>query len=113
MTDKEKLLHILKTYKVDSMKAILNCYLETYYHDISTRQISDLMNDLNRYLAYKVIDLETLRSVANERARYLKSYLNGDMWLTEEAARENVQPQIDNAQAIIDACKYVKSGLEV
>ena len=108
MTDREKLLHILKTYKMDSIREILNFYLEAYYHDISARQISDLMNDLNRYLAYKVIDLEQVRFVANERAMYLKSYLNGDMWLTEEAARENIQPQIDNAQAIIDACKFVR-----
>ena len=113
MTDREKLLHILNTYKIDSIKAILNCYLEAYYNDISARQIGDLMNDLSRYLAYKVSDLEKVKFVANERARYLKSYLNGDMWLTEEAARENIQPQIDNAQAIIDACKCVKSGLEV
>jgi hypothetical protein len=26
------------------------------------------------------------------------------MWLTEEAAKANVQPQINNAQAILDAC---------
>ena len=42
--------------------------------------------------------------VANERAVYLKSYLSGSMWPTEELVKEHLQPQIDNAQAIIDAC---------
>ena len=30
------------------------------------------------------------------------------MWKDEEAARENLQPQIENAQAIIDECGKVK-----
>lgn len=105
MTDREKLLHLLNTYKMDSMKAILNCYFSTYYNDYSAEQIHGFIKDLNIYLGYKVEELDKARFVAYERATYLKSYLSGNMWSTEEAAKENVQPQIDNAQSIIDACK--------
>jgi len=104
MTDREKLLKLLKIYQPDSMRAILNCYFDVYYKDVSAKQLSNLIHDLNCHLSHKIEDLEQMRFVARERATYLKSYLNGDMWLTEEAARENLQPQIDNAQAIIDVC---------
>lgn len=104
MTDREKLLKLLKHYKVDSMNAILNCYFDIYYNDYSATQINNLVNDLNCILKYKLNDLEKARHVAYERAIYLKSYLNGDMWSTEEDAKKNIQPQIDNAQAIIEIC---------
>ena len=104
MTDREKLLKILKIYQPDSMRSILNCYFDVYYKDVSATQLCNLIHDLNCCLSHKIEELEQTRFVARERATYLKSYLNGDMWLTEEAARENLQPQIDNAQAIIDAC---------
>ena len=105
MTDGEKLVSLIKEYKLDSMKAILNCYFNIYYEDYSAKQLNDFIKDLNMYLGYKVKELDEAKFVAHERATYLKKYLSGDMWLTEEAARANLQPQIDNAQAIIDACK--------
>lgn len=104
MTDREKLLKLLEAHQMDSMKAILNCYFATYYRDYSAEQMHGFVKDLNILLGYKMRELDEARFVAYERATYLKRYLNGDMWLTEEAAKENIQPQIDNAQAIIDAC---------
>ena len=105
MTDREKLLKLLDTYKMDSMKAILNCYFNTYYDDYTAEQVHGFIKDLSLQLEYKVKALDKAKYVAYERATYLKQYLSGDMWLTEEAAKKNIQPQIDNAQAIIDACK--------
>ena len=105
MTDGEKLINLIKGLKLNSMDEILNCYFLTYYKDYSARQLHRFVTDLNNFLEWKVQELDEARFVAHERARYLKSYLSGDMWLTEEAARANLQPQIDNAQAIIDACK--------
>ena len=58
-------------------------------------------NNLNN----KVYNLEMVKSISKERAFYLKTYLEGNMWKDEESARKNLQPQIDNAKAIIDACK--------
>ena len=104
MTDREKLLNLIDTYKLDSMKAILYCYFDAYCDDYTAEQIHGFIKDLNIILEYKVKNLDKAKRVAHERATYLKQYLSGDMWLTEEAAKKNVQPQIDNAQAIIDAC---------
>lgn len=107
MTDKEKLLGLLNgCNQIDSLESILNYYLHIYYDDISATQICNLITSLNDCLADKVAELNQMKFVAKERATYLKSYLSGNMWLTEEAAKENIQPQIDNAQAIIDICKH-------
>ena len=105
MTDREKLLGILDVYRhTDSISGILNCFLDLYGEDINIRTISRMSKELNSYLDYRINNLERARFVANERAGYIKKYLEGKMWPTEELARQYLQPQIDNAQAIIDAC---------
>ena len=105
MTDGERLINLINECKLYSMKEILNLYFVTYYKDYSARQLNEFATCLNMFLEWKIRELDEARFVAYERATYLKRYLSGDMWLTEEAAKENLQPQIDNAQAIIDACK--------
>ena len=105
MTDGEKLVGLIKGCKLNSMDEILNCYFLTYYKDYSARQLHRFVTDLNKFLEWRVDDLDKARFVAHERATYLKKYLSGDMWQTEEIAKTYLQPQIDNAQAIIDACK--------
>lgn len=109
MTDKEKLIYVAKYVAnecgLDSIEDILDYFFSSFENDISAIRMHNLINKLNYHLGRKIKKLEHARYVANERAHYLKFYLNGDMWTTEEAARENIQPQIDNAQAIIDACK--------
>jgi hypothetical protein len=106
MTDREKLLLILDAYKnMDSIGAILNCFLDIYGDNINIRTLSRMLKELHGYLDYRIDKLETARFVANERAGYIKKYLEGKMWPTEELARQYLQPQIDNAQDIIDACK--------
>ena len=104
MTVREKILRILDNHQPETFTQFLDCYMDAFYRDFSARQLHNMSIIINRNLKYKIDKLEELRYVARERATYLKSYLNGDMWLTEEAAKENVQPQIDNAQDIIDAC---------
>ena len=105
MTDKEKLLEILKMINGESIEDIFKCYLYYYRRDFSIRRIKDFIDMLNQnYLYEKIEELETLRFVANERAGYIKRYLDGSMWKDEKTAKKYLQPQIDNAQAIIDAC---------
>ena len=105
MTDREKLLDMLNGYQMDSIEAILNSFLMMYGDNISIRRIHGLTKTLNDYFGYRIDGLESARFVANERARYIKQYLEGKMWKDEETAKLYLQPQIDNAQAIIDACK--------
>jgi hypothetical protein len=104
MTDREKLLGLLDNYRMDSIEAILNCFLGVYGDDIDIRRMHELMKTVDQHLEYKIDQLGKARFVANERAGYIKKYLEGKMWPNEELARQYLQPQIDNAQAIIDAC---------
>ena len=108
MTDREKMLGLLNgNDRLNSLEDILDYYLHIFEDEISARQLSDMMRIINNLLACKVRELDRMKRTSKERATYLKAYLSGELWLTEEAAKENVQPQIDNAQAIIDACNNV------
>ena len=105
MTDRERLLSFLnENDQVNSIEEILDYYLGVFYGDISALQLSKMMTVVSDILGQKVRSFTQMKFVAQERAFYLKTYLSGEMWLTEEAAKANVQPQINNAQAIIDAC---------
>lgn len=106
-TDREKLLEFLSRYDIKSIEEILLCYLDKYNEDFSAERLNVLIGNLNCYLGNKIIKLDQARFVANERATYLKRYLDGSMWKDEKTAKEYLQPQIENAQAIIDACKSI------
>lgn len=106
MTDREKLLNILNTPRIDSISSILDAFLFLYEDDISVREIYNSIKSLNRSLENKIQKLDEARFTASERATYIKKYLEGKMWQDEETAKFYLQPQIDNAQDIIDACKF-------
>lgn len=105
MKDKEKLLVVLDTCRGDYLETILSNFFDVYGDGISASRVSGLIDMLNHILKIKTEQLENIQRIAYERASYIKTYLSGDMWATEESARANLQPQIDNAQTIIDACK--------
>ena len=106
MSDNEKLIVILNEFQCKSIDDILNRFLEVYGDDIDIRDIYALSKVVNRHLETKINAYDRLKFVANERARYIKMYLEGKMWPTEELAKAYLQPQIDNIHAIIDACDY-------
>lgn len=106
MTDKERLQAIIsKDHCPDSLIDILYKFLWAYGDNISIMQVSQIMSLMNDCLKEKAKSFQELQSIAQERATYLEAYLSGKMWKTEEAARMAVEPQIKNAQAILDACK--------
>lgn len=104
MTDKERLQRVLDVAIRGNIEEILDIFLYTYGNSLSIETVNDLYEQISRIRDSKIADLVTLRFVANERARYIKSYLEGKMWPDEETAKRYLQPQIDNAQAILDAC---------
>lgn len=105
MTDRERLLGLLEVATgLDSLESILEHYLYVYLDSISTIELAEINKLINEAIICKARDLETIKFIANERAGWIKSYLEGNMWETEEDAKRNVQPQINNAQAIINAC---------
>ena len=106
MTDKERLQFILDNCKIQNIEEILQCFMSTFEDDLPITTINELHTQTGHFLTRKVEKFEVLKRIAYERASYLKSYLDGTMWGDEELAKRNVQPQINNAQAIICACKY-------
>lgn len=106
MTDTERLRRILDDgCCARYIESILRIFLHEYGDDLSASRVSHMIDMLNHSLAEKTERLENAQQIAVERANYIKVYLSGDMWSSEEAARANLQPQIENAQAIIDVCK--------
>lgn len=105
MTDRERLLGILEVVtSLNSLESILKHYLYVYFDDISTIELAKINSLINEFIICKAEDLETIKCIANERVGWIKSYLEGKMRKTEEDAKRNVEPQIRNAQAIINAC---------
>lgn len=60
------------------------------------------------YLRPRILKDGQAKFVANERAGYLKRYLEGKMYASKEVAEQYVDCQIENADAIIQACKSKK-----
>lgn len=108
MTDKEKMLRILEYSDNLTFEEIINMFFSLYSKDFSILRMTNFIDSFNKNHFYpKIAKYSELQFVANERAAYLKNYLEGKMWKDEETAKKYLQPQIDNAHAIIDVCNEV------
>ena len=105
MTDRENLQFVLDYCHSDDIETIFKFFLENFKDNLSINKINELHNLAKDSLEYKINRLEEARFTANERATYIKKYLEGKMWKDEEIAKMYVQQQIENVQAIIDVCK--------
>lgn len=108
MTDREKFEEVLKSCSSENIFTLFQYFLDMYEEELSFYTIRALHKMINNSLEHRLEQTNRALSVANERAEYLKKYLDGSMWKDEELARLYVQPQIENAQTIIDAVKDVK-----
>lgn len=105
MTDKEKMQCILdNSSDYDSIKDLLIHFCSVFNNELSIGTVNEIRKVICTILDQKIEQADRAMFVANERAGYIKKYLSGKMWPTEKIAKEYLQPQIDNAQAIIDAC---------
>lgn len=108
MSDKQKLLEWLNQYDGRTrLEDIIFVYMAVYSQDFSAKRINDFLRQLNLLLANKINNIENATRVAHERATYLKCYLEGKMYENEEAAKQCVGIQIENAQAILDSTERV------
>ena len=108
MTDKQKLMDWL--YHCSDSAAfedIVLSYMQVYGSDFSASRICYLMDRLNRSEIDKIAEIERANRIAHERATYLKCYLEGKMYENEEAAKQCVGMQIQNAKAILDSTERV------
>ena len=109
MTDKQKLLELLKYFGDSStFEDIVAVYMSRYSEDFSATRICNFIQMLNRDpLLDEISKLERSNRVAHERATYLKCYLEGNMYASEEIARQCLGLQIENAKAILESTEKV------
>ena len=101
MSDKNRLLkHVESCSDFSSDVDIIKMYVESF----PASKLSNFINDLQNTLDYKICSLEHANYIAKERAIYLRTYLEGNMYTTKEAAIQHIPVQIKNAQRIIDVC---------
>lgn len=108
MTDKQKLIDWLNLCRdTASFEDIVYSYMSVYSCDFSTRRINDFNQLINKHLSAKISEIENAVRVAHERGTYLRCYLEGKMYTDEEAARQCVDLQIENAKAILERTEKV------
>ena len=108
MSDKQKLLEWLEYCNDEmSLEDIINGYIIMRWQDFSASRLNDFLMKLNVRMASAINVSEMANRVARERATYLKCYLEGKMYASEEVARECVDLQIENAKAILESTERV------
>lgn len=110
-SDRDRLSSIINTHTRSdiSLEHIVYHFIDSYYDEFSAERLNDMILTLNTtFLKRKIEVAESAIAIASERAMYLKKYLDGDMYTTEDAARKAVHLQSKNAEEIIKACKKSK-----
>lgn len=105
MKKNERFIEVIKNCEFLSFEDALLFYLSNNKESFPPSRIIDMVSRLNQLALHQINGLERIKAIANERACWTQSYLKGEMWSTEEAARANIEPQINNMQVILDACK--------
>ena len=109
MSDKQKLLEWLNHYCNDTMtiEEMIDSYIGWHGKEFTAHRLNGFVQMLNGYVIGAINNMELATRIAHERATYLKCYLEGKMYENEEAAKQCVGIQIENAQAILDSTERV------
>lgn len=108
MTDKQKLIDwIYHCSDTATLEDIVHSYMKVYGCDFSASRICNFIERLNRSEIDKIAEMERGIRIAHERATYLKCYLEGNMYASEEVAKQCVGLQIENAKAILESTEKV------
>lgn len=88
-----------------SFENIVLSYMIKNQQDFDTERTLEFIEMINKNMLKHLIerDARAVR-VAKERAGYLETYLEGNMYTTKEAEEINKPAQINNAKAILNAC---------
>lgn len=101
-----KLRDLLDRMGTDDIKEFFYAYLNTYPEEFSTHDIYQIIEELMMmFLDPRILKDGQAKFVAKERAGYLKRYLEGRMYSSREIAEKYVGIQIENAEAILEACE--------
>lgn len=106
MSEKERLQKHLELCGDDrTFEEIVIIYMAKNYRNFPITRILDFVNELNKEFVYPDIKhMEHGIEIIRERALYLKTYIEGDMYTTEETAKECAPLQAGHAQKIINIC---------
>lgn len=108
-TAKEKLqetLHSLTQYQENlSFEDIIFLHMERNPKEFHAAELSRIIRRLDLELYCKIGHLMRAVDVSQEYATYLKLYLEGKIYNSEDVAKEALPLQISNAQEIIDVCR--------
>ena len=108
MTDKQKLTDWLyHCGDTATLEDIVISYMQVYGGDFSASRICNFIERLNRSEIDKIAEMERAVRIAHENATYLKCYLEGKMYASEEVARECVGLQIENTERILESTREV------
>ena len=108
MTEKQKLTDWLYHCSDSAtFEDIVHSYMKVYGRDFSASRICNFIERLNRSEIDKIAEIERGLRIAHENATYLKCYLEGNMYASEEVARECVGLQIENADRILKSTSEV------
>ena len=104
MNDLEDLKEYLSIRGGNLESAIIG-YIKDNIDKFPSHRIHALIESLNSLLSDSIRKDERIARISRERALYLKTYLEGKMFTDRKTAEENLCMQIENAQAIINACE--------
>lgn len=105
MNDKEKMIKFINSHD-GTFENLVVGYILSNYSDFPASRISRFTRLLNDgVLIDRIEEGERALKISKERASFLVRYLKGEMYTTEEAAKEHAPVQLNNAQSIIDACE--------
>ena len=108
MTDKQKFTEwLFHCNDSATLEDIVLSYMKVYGRDFSASRICNFIERLNRSEIDKIAEMERSLRIAHENATYLKCYLEGKMYASEEVARECVGLQIENADRILKNTREV------
>ena len=103
MTDKEKMQHVLDTYKysthVPSITELVLKYLCIYPLDLYEH--NNFYDEIHKHYMLRMSELEKSIGIARENALYVSMYLKGDMYKTKESAIEALPLQIEHIEKVV------------
>lgn len=102
--DFDRFNNLLNSTNCDTFETIIAEYINRFGDTISADQCCQVIESLSKILYPKIARLNFVKRTAKEHATYIKKYLAGEMYTSEDAFIEYRDVQQRNAQTIIDVC---------
>ena len=98
-----QLVSYLLKQKSEDLSELLPEFIKENRDKFSVWSLFELMNNINARCLGPALKQQCLSmDLAHERAVYIKRYLDGDLYTSEEAAREALPRQQENAKKIVE-----------